>query len=331
MEHLLYPHKSIATIKSLSGLLQIPEDFLIDVSEKSGTYYKQNTPEIKPNGKKRITYRLNKKLKFVQTRIKNKIFKNVKYPKYLQGSIKDAVNPRTYDGDVRIHANGRFVISEDVSDFFDSISEAQVKNTWKYFFKFSNEVADLLTKLTTYEGFLRQGAVTSSYLANIVLWKIEPPVVNEIENMGFTYTRYVDDINISSKISNIPEEDIQNTIQLVYGMMGKIGVKPNRKKHQIMTKSVPIKIHKLLINSGRPTMSKRRRDKIKSDVFKLKKLSLECKRNGEEYYDEHVSLSGKVRELSKFHANQGKKLNKIMSAIPPLYKPKPRAKKIKAV
>ncbi len=307
MERLAYPHSPLSSIRALSGLLQIPEKFLIDIATNRDKYYKQNKPQPKSGGGVRITYRLDEKLKFIQRRIKSNIFNLVTYPNYLQGSIKDTSNPRTYDRDAAIHATSHFIISEDVSDFFHSIDEKYVMDMWKYLFHFSVDVSELLTRLTTYKGYVPQGGVTSSYLANLVLWDIETELVIELNRIGLTYTRYVDDITLSARINWLSQSNLEKAIKLIYVMLAKKGIRPNRKKHKIMSKSVRMTVHKLTINSGRPTMDKKRRNKIRLEVFNLKKFANACGRKSDEYQSQFNSVTGKVRELLKFHPSQGEK------------------------
>ncbi len=319
MENLAYQCNPISNIKALSGLLQIPEDVLIGVSNKRDMFYYKNKPEIKPDGSKRITYRLNDRLKIIQKRINNKIFNHVVYPEYLQGSIKDKSNPRTYERDASIHAGSHLIISEDVSNFFHSISEKHVKNMWKYLFGFSVDVSEILTKLTTYNGYVPQGGVTSSYISNLILWDLEPKLIEKLNYIGVTYTRFVDDITLSPQSHWLPQDDLEKSIKLVYTMLAKKGLKPNRQKHKIMSKANKMVIHKLNVNSGKPTIDKRKRRRIRLELFNLKKYSDEYGRNGETYVSQYDSLTGKVRELSKFHPAQGEKyLNELEQLIPDL-------------
>ena len=210
------------------------------------------------------------------------------------------------------------IISEDVSDFFHSIDEKHVREMWKYLFKFTPDVAELLTRLTTYNGYVPQGGVTSSYISNLIMWDVEPQLVETLNRIGITYTRYVDDITLSSKLKWLPQNDLETSIKTVYGMLAVKGVKPNRKKHQIMGKSVKMKIHKLLVNSGRPTMEKQKRSKIRLEVFNMKKIADSCGRKGAKYITQFSSVTGKVRELSKFHPTQAKKHIAELQQISPI-------------
>lgn len=318
MDSISYQQKPISSIKALSGLLQIPEIVLLDIAARRDQLYQQNKPEIKPNGKERITYRLDKKLKFIQKKINKIIFGQVYFPLYLQGSIKDRVNPRSYDTNANLHAGSNFIISEDVSDFFPSIAEKHVLSMWKHLFHFSPDVADILTRLTTYNGAVPQGGVTSSYLANLILWDIEPKLVKKLRADGITYTRYIDDVTLSSNEKFLPQDKVEAAIKSVYVMLKKKGLTPNRRKHKIMGGSDPVVIHKLNVNSGRATMSRKKRDDIRAEIFSLKKLAVSSLREGDEYRKRYSSVTGKVRSLSKFHKALGDKYFSDLKEIPPM-------------
>ncbi len=180
-------------------------------------------------------------------------------------------------------------------------------NMWKYLFGFAVDVAKLLTRLTTYNGYVPQGGVTSSYLSNLIMWDLEPELVEKLNGIGMTYTRYVDDITLSVQSSWLPQQYLEESIKLVYAMLAAKGVKPNRRKHQIASKAGKMVIHNLNINSGRPTMNKKKRSKIRLELFNLKKFADACGRDGDEYVSQYHSVMGKVRELSKFHPLQGEK------------------------
>ena len=60
-----------------------------------------------------------------------------------------------------------------------------------------NSVAILLAKLCTRRGSLAQGAITSTYLANLALYREEPELYRKLSAIGASYTRFVDDMHAS--------------------------------------------------------------------------------------------------------------------------------------
>lgn len=298
-------------MNSLSLALGLTLKELTDLSENSDKYLFLKRVIDKPDGSKRKTYDARPELKCIHERIKQQLLKKVVYPSYLHGSLKG----KDYISNIKEHTNKKIIISEDASNFFPSISAKVIHQTWAGLFGFPNEVASCLTELVTHKGFLVQGAKPSSYLCNLVLWKRESKLVNQLNLEGYTYTRFVDDITISSD-KNISKSEIANVIQRVYQMLQTINVQPNIKKHAVMLSGNRQKVHGINLNSGRPTMPKPERDRIKSAVY-------EC-----ENYHKHSSATleysqlfnqtmGRVNNMKRMHPDEGLKLRERLSKIKP--------------
>lgn len=307
MKESKYHGNPIASISSLSAALDVPEDILLKFSNTADDYYKQNTPEIKSNGKERITYRVDDSLKAIQDKIKVRIFQQMTFPLYLQGSIRDIKNPRDYISDAKIHTGKRIIISEDVSDFFPSIKYNMVLRMWMYIFKFPEDISIILTKLTTYRGFCPQGSKTSSYIANLIFWNNEPTLYQYLKNQDITYSRYVDDITISFD-RYVNKEELSKIISKAYGMMIKAGVKPNRSKHTIKSKKSNTQVHNLNVNNLSPTITKKKRNNLRMSIFNCVKLAKKHKRHTEEYRKIYQSTITKIGQLGRLHPHQSAKL-----------------------
>ena len=176
MKKLVYPRVPIGSISALSGMLSTTPEELLEIANYRNRYIRPNTPEEKENGETRQTYTILPPLEPIQRRIKTYILDYVEYPEYLQGGIRDRENPRGFISNAKYHAGREVVICEDVADFFPSITDKLVMKMWQHFFCFPPDVASLLTRLTTYKGFVPQGARTSTHIANTVFWDIEPEV-----------------------------------------------------------------------------------------------------------------------------------------------------------
>lgn len=130
------------------------------------------------------------------------------------GGISDPQNPRSCKAHAQIHCNKKILINEDILDFYPTTSYELVKRVWKHQFNFSDTVAEILTKITTYSGQLPQGWKTSSYIANLALLPIEAHLVELLENKGYSYSRFIDDITVSSPTFISPQE--KNLLFLIY-------------------------------------------------------------------------------------------------------------------
>lgn len=94
------------------------------------------------------------------------------------------------------HCGSAVVIRMDVVDFFPSTKEERVLRYFQWV-GWGREAAEILTRLTTHEGGLPQGAPTSPRLSNLVNFYLDVQIANEAAWRNGAYTRYADDITIS--------------------------------------------------------------------------------------------------------------------------------------
>ena len=94
------------------------------------------------------------------------------------------------------HAGQAVVVRMDVVDFFPSTGADRVKS---YFCRigWNEEAAELLTRLTTHEGGLPQGAPTSPRLSNLVNYLLDARLSRLARRREAVYTRYADDVTFS--------------------------------------------------------------------------------------------------------------------------------------
>lgn len=202
-----------------------------------------------------------------------------------------------------------------MSNFFPSISSKIVIEVWVGVFGFSPEIAEYLTKLICYKGFLVQGAKPSSYICNLVLWERESKLYNELLQKNYTYTRFVDDITISFPV-NISKEVMSEVIGKVYSMLSSIEVKPNKSKHKVMTTSHRQHVHNVNIGRGAITLPKKERRKIESAVFECETKYDKLARTSE-YESLYNSTMGRVNTMKRIHNKKGSALvNRLLKIRP---------------
>ena len=236
------------------------------------------------------------------------IFQKVRFPTFLQGSLKG----RDYVSNVDLHANSQVVITEDIKGFFDHITADRVFGIWHDFLGFHSEPAALLTALTTREGRVFQGTPTSSYLANLAFWDVEGILVEKMASRGLRYSRYVDDVTISSA-SPITSEDKSWAIAQVIAMMGSRGFSPAREKHAVQSAHERISVMGLNVSRS-PGLSSKERSGIRTAVYQLEQRF----RNGEcgpEIRSEISSANGRIGRMSRFHLKESEVLRTRLRAI----------------
>ena len=304
-----YNQRRIGTLNALQlslGLLSVDE--LLLLAQQADSLYRVAKSLTKPDGSIRNTYDALAPLKAIHRRIKSRILDHVTYPDYLTGSLKGS----DYKVNATLHTNARIVINEDISSFFPSTSAKHIFDIWHGLFGFSPEVSQCLTKLTTRRGELPQGAITSSFLANLVFWQDEPTLHAKITAQGLVYSRYVDDIAVSSK-TFLSNQEKSEVIRQIYGMLLKYGYQPKRTKHEISTSGTRMEVTKLSVNA-KPGLRKEMYCNTRAAVHEIE---LRIK-NGEELSFErgpYANVMGRVLHLERFHPGKAAPLKKRLLAL----------------
>lgn len=300
-----YCCKPIRSVSALARALKCGVPELLSLANRANQSYR--TVPLEP-GSTRQTFDAKAPLKMVHRRIKDTFFANVIFPDYLHGSLKGC----DYVTNATLHTNKQLLICEDVKKFFPSVSAARVEDVWCGFFGFSPDVAQLLTRLTVKDGALPQGAITSSYLANLVLWRDEPLLHAKLAAEGITYSRYVDDMALSS-VGYLSKAAQTWAIAQVYGMLRRNGLSAGRAKHEIFSASEPMIATKLIVNR-KPSLSQQKRSQVRAQVRQL-----EMAQSSGADADTVLSMANKAAQrvglLGRFHATTSGQLRNRVKAV----------------
>ena len=308
-ERPLYNRKPIGSTRALARTLDESTKTLGFLAARAAGMYPIH--KIEGSGSERkVTYNPSTPLKKMQQKIIKVILASVSFPQYLNGGVKQ----RSYRDDCQLHVGAKTVISLDIATFFESVTEQEVIRIWKRFFHFSPEVAELLTGLTTHEGRLPRGAPTSSYLANLVFWDVEPRISANLKQQGVTYSRFVDDVSLSSTRYLKPQE-ISPMLSQIYGMFASKGVKPNRKKQRVLyANKGSVFVHDINVGGSISKMPGRVRKSIRAEVHNLAR---DMQQNGASR--ESLALMphvvGNVSWMNQFHPEEAAKLREKLSLI----------------
>jgi hypothetical protein len=105
------------------------------------------------------------------------------------------------------HAGAEILITADVQDFFPTTHAWRVADWWRT--QVEDDLARLLTRLTTYRGGLPQGAPTSPGLSNLVNRDLDDRLTRRADAVGARYTRYCDDLAFSWRQGPGPPSDFE--------------------------------------------------------------------------------------------------------------------------
>lgn len=262
-----YPYRPILTIEALGKALDLEPSMLVEVAEIASSEYRRAGKKRKPDGTIRILWDARYPLKLIQARIKQRLLDMVIFPDYLFGCIRG----RSHFSNAQFHSGARILIAEDIASFFPTIRAIHVFSIWRNVFGSSKQVSRLLTKLTTRDGELPQGAKTSPQLSNIALWRIEPGLVRQVNRLGMRYSRFVDDICISSRRKH-PPQVISKAIKKVYGALYHAGFSPKLEKHELSWQGKAMSVTKLNIDR-KISLPGKRRTSLKTDAKQLAKFA----------------------------------------------------------
>jgi hypothetical protein len=198
------------------------------------------------------------------------------------------------------HTKKAEVICEDIRKFFPSVTKDAVYAVWRHFFRFPPDVANLLTSLCVKDGALPEGGIPSSYLANLVFWQYEPQVHADFLEQGVTYTRYVDDVTLSSERVMSSTQRTQ-AIATVYGMLAKVGLKPKRAKHETFRSSEPMIATKLVVNA-KTSLPSKKRSNIRAAVKRLEVESDAAQHQGP--LPNLNRIAGQIGQMARHHPKQ---------------------------
>lgn len=293
-----YSCKPILSISALALALGIEQELLVGTAARANGLYRLAKPITKPDGSIRQPFDAMGPLKEIHRRIKDRIFSRVVFPYYLTGSLKG----KDYRVNAALHAGARILICEDIEGFFPATSADIIFDIWRNLFGFTNEVATLLTTLTAKDGALPQGAIPSSFLANLAFWRDEPALHNQLLENGIQYSRYVDDISVSAKRFLDTAEQSAIIAQL-YGMLMRRAYKAKRRKHETFTSRRRMVTTKLMMNR-RPALAVTERSQIRTAVFQLEQRVSNGERSAE-LLKEMASVSGRVGKLKGLHRATG--------------------------
>lgn len=311
--------KSIGNLNKLSHTLGIDESILIDVAESIGGYRKSE--RTKDNGKLRVVYSPSRIVRKIQSVINERIFTDpciISWGEYLYGSIpNDEYVTRDYISCAARHGKCKSILKMDISDYFDNIHEDAVFDVFKSFLKYPSDVSKILAGICTHEGRVPQGGLTSSYLANLVLHDVEEIVINKLEKKKLTYTRYVDDITVSSLSYGY---DFTYAQDLIKDMLHGKGFPVNEEKCVIeRSGTIGLSVHGLRVGYDRPRLPREEMRRIRANVQKVEIISKEPGyRTTHSYRRDFNRCMGRVNKLVRLKHDQGAKFIKRLNAIKPL-------------
>jgi RNA-directed DNA polymerase len=189
-------------LEILSSQTGLSRDRLLRFSKSSGLRYKVYEID-KRSGGKRVIEQPSKTVKMMQYLLIDNVFS--KFP------IHDLVHGYVKGGSIAknalAHANHRFTSRLDFKDFFWSFKKADIKRFLKTKFSSGGSLnshdIEFISGVSTRGDRLVMGAPSSPIITNIMMFDLDEALAKMCEPLNVIYTRYADDIFLSTNEPNI--------------------------------------------------------------------------------------------------------------------------------
>ncbi len=260
----------------------------------------------KANGQMRMISAPKYRLKMIQKTILKEILEKAETPEVCKGfctgkSIVDNASP---------HLKAITLIKLDLENFFPTLSFLHVYQVFLGF-GYGKPVAGLLACLCTdiykKKRYAPQGAPTSPMIANLYAKNLDARLNGFWTKMGFTYTRYADDIAISSK------QTIKHLDRMVYYSLGIVKdekLQPNLEKIKYFRKGHKKRITGIVVNDSlNPDRQWCMRLRAQIHQFNLNKETLQK----EEREHEWNEIQGKIAFLHMVNPVKAQKFKKMIN------------------
>lgn len=300
------------SVESLANKLGLSTEKLIYISENVDNYWLKGKTIIKSDGSKRTTHNAKPELKGIHQSIKEKILLPTFYPKFLHGALPK----RSVFSNAQNHTCKKVLISEDIANFFPNTNEKLINQIWQKFYRCPPDVARILTLLTSYKDMLPQGWKTSSYLANLVFWDTELDLYSKLYKKGFIYSRFVDDISLSTRRS-YSKAELTKMISDIHCLFASKGYQLKRTKHQIKTNSSRQLVNNQLVNGNKVGIPREKRRIIRALVHQLEVDYNHGAADMQLYEIKWQKTCAKVGQLKSGHSEQYSSLRAVLDIIKP--------------
>lgn len=300
--------KPIVSINDLARRIGIPRDRLEAVAVSIRCHYDQwPLVDKKDPSKVRQVRSPRGELKQVQKLLVQRVFSVIP----LNGNVHGGIRGRSAKTNAEAHLAQPCVITMDVKQFYDRVRHEIVYQLFRKELGFGRDVARLLTRLTTYNDALPQGAPTSLAVANLLLTSpLDNPLSLEAKRMGVNATRFVDDIALSSADPRQLINGVAKSLSRRRLPMYRKPTKAETKcKLKIMPNSGPQEVTGLLVNrASGPSLSRTKRDRVRAAINELHALK------GEERARAMRSIAGRILHVRQYNPGTAKRLEKSLQA-----------------
>ena len=256
-------YRNLSSLAGLASFWKIPRSqisYHAFYSDKEQAYNTFLIP--RRNGRKRRIERPSRTLKYIQ-RIIHESLTRVYGP---HPAVHGFVAGRSIVTNAKNHLGRRYVLNIDLEDFFPSITRQRIYGRLRAEpYLFNSTVANIIASLSTNAyGKLPQGSPASPVIANIIVAEMDADLADLCGSMNCWYTRYADDITISTSRSDMSPRiarypNARGTGQAIVGdelatLIEKHGFKINDRKSRLQSYWTRQICTGLVVNGSQPSV-----------------------------------------------------------------------------
>ncbi len=302
------PIPDVAALAGLLGFATVEEltRFTRPGDGRGAPYVAFQVP--KRSGGTRTLHAPRPKLKAVQRTILAKILAPLPLASPCHGFVKK----HSTVTNASPHVGAAVVVKTDLRDFFPTVHFRRVQGLFSQL-GYSDEVAKLLARLTTYRpklpdgrvvwpGALPQGAPTSPAIANLVCRRLDQRLAGLAKKAGATYTRYADDLTFS-----FPERpaNLGRFLWWVDQICGQEGFSEHTGKRRVLSRGNRQAVTGIVVNQHASVPRDLRR-RLRAIIHNCRTKGLESQARGRADFE--AWLRGNIAYVSMVQPEVGKAL-----------------------
>lgn len=218
------------------------------------------------------------------------IYKNILLKSEIHEKAHGFVPNKSIITNATSHLNKKALLKMDVSNFFPSIPFNWVIN---YFSQlgYAKNISFYLASLCCLDGSLPQGAASSPYLSNVLLFKLDERLYKLSNLYGLAYTRYADDLTFSGNYIPLSYINLISEIVRDYGLL------INKDKTKLHTKRGQRIVTGISVVGTELSLPRETKRQLRQDIYFIRKYGFlshasKIKINYPNYLD---SIEGKFR------------------------------------
>lgn len=223
---------------SLAHLVGVSPKLIFGIIRNPSRHYNY-FPLRKKDGRIRAISAPKTYLKVIQWWILDNILKKLPHDPCVTGFVQG----RGIFANAKVHFGARHLYNTDLKDFFPNIPLEKVHDFWVGLDAYPVDVCDQLSHICTLNGGLPQGAPTSPIIANMIASTLDRDLDAYCKERGWNYSRYADDITISSE-SRIGDATVDDVNRLIV----RNGFTENKSKRRFRGNGQRMEVTGLVIN-----------------------------------------------------------------------------------